>query len=195
MADVKEKVGVFTDEISTAGRPIYKTPEGEMVSEKSTTFKYKGSWINIPTIHNGYSYDEEELRIMLDHGLVEPTSVHKNLKAAEKAAMSDVQKAEALNETNVQFEKAKSDLEVQRMQTAAQIEEQQMAKRFEYDMKLKQAELQNAKVKEKEIEDRKDERTRIQATQQSKMISQRQNDTLPTDFESNQFGGIPIDQI
>ena len=86
VADVKEKVGVLTDEISTAGRPIYKTPEGEMVSEKSTTFKYKGSWINIPTIHNGYSYDEEELRIMLDHGLVEPTSVHKNLKAAEKAA-------------------------------------------------------------------------------------------------------------
>ena len=118
-----------------------------------------------------------------------------NTESAEKAAMADVQKAEALNETNVQFEKAKSDLEVQRMQTAAQIEEQQMAKRFEYDMKLKQAELQNAKAKEKEIEDRKDERTRIQATQQSKMISQRQNDTLPTDFESNQFGGIPIDQI
>ena len=48
---------------------------------------------------------------------------------------------------------------------------------------------------EKQIEDRKDERTRIQATQQSKMISQRQNDSLPTDFETNQFGGIPIDQI
>ena len=86
MADVKEKVGVLTDEISTAGRPIYKTPEGEMVSEKSTTFKYKGSWINIPTIHNGYSYDEEELRIMLDNNIIKPTSTHKNLKAAEKAA-------------------------------------------------------------------------------------------------------------
>ena len=65
-----------------------------------------------------------------------------------------------------------------------------MAQQFEYDMKLKQAELENAKSKEKQIEDRKDERTRIQATQQSKMISQRQNDSLPTDFESNQFGGI-----
>ena len=118
-----------------------------------------------------------------------------NAEAAEKAAMSDVQKAQAMNETNVQFEKAKSDLEIQRMQTAAQIEEQQMAQQFEYDMKLKEADLQNQKVKEKEIEDRKDERTRIQATQQSKMISQRQNDTLPTDFESNQFGGISIDEI
>ena len=118
-----------------------------------------------------------------------------NAEAAERAAMSDVQKAEALNETNVQFEKAKADFEIQRMQTAAEIEREQMAQQFEYDLKLKQAELTAQKTKEKQIEDRKDERTRIQATQQSKMISQRQNDSLPTDFETNQFGGIPIDQI
>jgi hypothetical protein len=118
-----------------------------------------------------------------------------NAEAAEKAAMSDVQKAEALNETNVQFEKAKSDLEIQRMQTEAEIQREQMAQQFEYDLKLKQADLDAEKAKEKQIEDRKDERTRIQATQQSKMISQRQNDSLPTDFETNQFGGIPIDQI
>ena len=118
-----------------------------------------------------------------------------NAEAAEKAAMSDVQKAEALNETNVQFEKAKSDLEIQRMQTEAEIQREQMAQQFEYDLKLKQADLDAQKAKEKQIEDRKDERTRIQATQQSKMISQRQNDSLPTDFETNQFGGIPIDQI
>jgi len=116
-----------------------------------------------------------------------------NTQSAENAAMAEVQKAQALNETNVQFEKAKSDLEVQRMQTAAQIEEQQMAQRFEYDMKLKQAELQNQKAKEKEIEDRKDQRTRIQATQQSQMINQRQNDLLPTDFESE--GNLELDQL
>ena len=118
-----------------------------------------------------------------------------NAEAAERADMADVQKAQAINETNVQFEKAKSDFEIQRMQTAAEIEREQMAQQFEYNLKLKQAELTNQKDKEKQIEDRKDERTRIQATQQSKMISQRQNDSLPTDFETNQFGGIPIDQI
>lgn len=113
-----------------------------------------------------------------------------NSEAAEKAAMADVQKAQALNETNVQFEKAKSDFEIQRMQTAAQIEEQQMAQQFEYDMKLKQAELETQKAKEKEIEDRKDERTRIQATQQSRMISQRQNDSMPTNFEQGETDEI-----
>jgi hypothetical protein len=40
--------------------------------------------------------------------------------------------------------------------------------------------------KEKMIEDRKDERTRIQATQQSQLIDQRKNDLLPTDFEQDQ---------
>ena len=108
-----------------------------------------------------------------------------NAEAAERADMADVQKAQAVNETNVQFEKAKSDLEVQRMQTAAQIEREQMAQQFEYDMKLKQAEVQAQQTKEKEIEDRKDQRTKIQATQQSQMISQRQTDGLPTNFENN----------
>jgi len=86
MGDYKEKVGKPTGEMSTVGRPIYKTSEGEMVSEQSTTFKYKGKWINIPTIHNGYSYNDDELRLMLDHDILKPTSTHKNIKAAEKAA-------------------------------------------------------------------------------------------------------------
>jgi hypothetical protein len=116
-----------------------------------------------------------------------------NSEAAEKAAMSDVQKAQALNETNVQFERAKSDFEIQRMQTAAQIEQEQMAQQFEYDMKLKEAELGNQKAKEKEIEDRKDNRTKLQATQQSKMIDQRKNNSLPIDFEDD--SGLNLEQF
>ena len=79
MADVGKK----TDKQTQAGRDVYKTPEGEMVSEKSTTFKYKGKWINIPTIHDGYRYDDDTLKMMLDAEIIEPTSTHKNLKEAE----------------------------------------------------------------------------------------------------------------
>ena len=82
MADVGKK----TDKQTQAGRDVYKTPEGEMVSEKSTTFKYKGKWINIPTIHDGYRYDDDTLKMMLDAEIIEPTSIHKNLKDAEAAA-------------------------------------------------------------------------------------------------------------
>ena len=48
---------------------------------------------------------------------------------------------------------------------------------------------------ETEKEDRKDERTKLQATQQSELINQRKNDLLPTDFESqgnDTLGGIGL---
>ena len=47
--------------------------------------------------------------------------------------------------------------------------------------------VENMKQKENRIEDRKDQRTKIQATQQSEMISQRKNDGSPVDFENQNF--------
>jgi hypothetical protein len=108
-----------------------------------------------------------------------------NAESAEKAAMAEVQKNQALNETNVAFEQSKSQFEIQRMQTANQLEKELMAERFQYNMQLKQMDMDARSQKEKEIEDRKDERVRITGSQQSKMIDQRKNDLLPTDFESN----------
>ena len=116
-----------------------------------------------------------------------------NTEAAQNAAMAEVQKKEAVAETEMKLEQAKSDFHIQRMQAEAQIKEQQMAQQFEYDMKLKQAELENQKAKEKEKEDRKDERTKIQATQQSKMIDQRKNNSLPIDFETGD--GLNLEQF
>ena len=80
----------------------------------------------------------------------------------------------------------------------AQIKKQIMAEQFQYDLQLEQQ--KNARVSEKEqfIEDRKDKRTKLQATQQSKMIEQRQNDLLPTDFESagnDNLGGFGLEQF
>jgi len=106
-------------------------------------------------------------------------------QASEAAAMQEVQKQEALAQTEIQIEQAKSQFEIQRMQQEAMIKKQIMAEQFQYDLQLVQQ--QNARVSEKEqfIEDRKDKRTKLQATQQSKMIDQRQNDLLPTDFETS----------
>ena len=82
MADVGKKTGKQTQ----AGRDVYETPEGEMVSEKSTTFEYKGKWINIPTIHGGTQYSEDELVELLNEGLIKPTSTHDELEDALQAA-------------------------------------------------------------------------------------------------------------
>jgi hypothetical protein len=105
-------------------------------------------------------------------------------ETAEKTAMAEVQKQEAISGSKVQFEQARSQMEIQRMQTAAQLKAQEMQQQFQYDMQLKQIEVQASQQKEATIEDRKDKRSKMEATQQSEMISQRKNDSLPTDFES-----------
>tara|TARA_R110002126_G_scaffold82842_8_gene202788 strand:- start:875 stop:2674 length:1800 start_codon:yes stop_codon:yes gene_type:complete len=82
-----KKVGTKTGKSTQAGRDVYKTEGGENVSEKSTTFKYKGQWINVPSIHKGYQYDDDILRMMLDAEVISPTSTHKSEADAVKAAV------------------------------------------------------------------------------------------------------------
>ena len=54
---------------------------------------------------------------------------------------------------------------------------------FQINMRLKEMEIEALKTKESNKEDRKDERTRIQASQQSELIEQRKNNTPPKKFE------------
>jgi hypothetical protein len=103
--------------------------------------------------------------------------------AAEKIAMSEVQKQEAISGSKVQFEQANNQMEIQRMQIAAQIKQQQMQLQHKFDMQLKQMDMKATSEKEAEIEDRKDKRIKLEGTQQSQMINQRQNDLLPINFE------------
>ena len=55
-----------------------------------------------------------------------------NAEAAEKAAMAEVQKQQALTQEKVSIEQAKSQFEIQRMQTEAQIKRELMAEEFNY---------------------------------------------------------------
>ena len=109
---------------------------------------------------------------------------------AEKTAMAEVQKQEAIMGANVQFEQSKNQMEIQRMEIAAQLKAQEMQTKFQFDMQLKQLEVQNMQQKENAIEDRKDTRSKMEASQQSELISQRQNDSLPVDFENQPDQGM-----
>ena len=109
---------------------------------------------------------------------------------AEKTAMAEVQKQEAISGSKVQYEQAKAQMEINKMQIAADLEKIKMQQKFEYDMQLKQIEVQAMQQKEAAIEDRKDKRSKMEATQQSEMISQRQNDSLPKDFENEPDMGM-----
>ena len=108
-----------------------------------------------------------------------------NAQAQQVAAQAEIQKDQALFATKSQLETLKGDIENRRIGVEVEAKKALMEIEFQYNMKLKGIEVDNMKSKEKEIEDRKDQRTRIQGTQQSEMISQRQNDTPATNFESS----------
>jgi len=121
-----------------------------------------------------------------------------NAESAEKAAMYEVQKQQALTAEKVSIEQAKSQFEIQRMQTEAQIKRELMAEEFQYNIQLAQAQMGALQAKEQEIEDRKDKRIKMQGTQQSELINQRQTDGLPKDFESSGndvLGGFGLEQF
>ena len=111
-----------------------------------------------------------------------------NAQASEAAALAEVQKQQALAQTEIQILQSKSQFEIQRMQQELMIEKQKMAQKFEYDMQLAQMQLGVAQQKQAQAEDRKDQRTKIQATQQSELIDQRKNNSLPKDFEGSDDG-------
>ena len=121
-----------------------------------------------------------------------------NAEASEKAAMAEVQKQQALTQEKVSIEQAKSQFEIQRMQTEAQIKRELMAEEFNFNMQLAQVRANAEGSKEKEIEDRKDKRIKMQGSQQSELIQQRQTEGLPKNFESSGndvLGGFGIEQF
>ena len=107
-----------------------------------------------------------------------------NQQAAQAAAQSEVQKNQALTQSQAQLEQVKAQLESQRMLQEVQMKKELMGLEFQYNMQLKGIEVDGQKTKEKEKEDRKDERTRIQASQQSELIDQRNSGKPPKNFES-----------
>ena len=107
-----------------------------------------------------------------------------NQQAAQAAAQSEVQKNQALTQSQAQLEQVKAQLESQRMMQEVQMKKELMQLEFEMNMQLKGVEVDGQKTKEKEKEDRKDERTRIQASQQSELIDQRNSGKPPKNFES-----------
>jgi hypothetical protein len=107
-----------------------------------------------------------------------------NQQTAEKAILAEMQKQQALTESTVQIEQAKSQFEIQKMEMKAQLDMKALEIKYQFDMQLKQMDVSRVKEREQFIEDRKDNRTKLQATQQSAMIQQRQQELLPTDFET-----------
>ena len=121
-----------------------------------------------------------------------------NAQAAEAAAAAEMQKEQAIAQTKVQVAEAQKNFDLEKMQVEAQIKLQLMEKEFMLNLRLNDSQKQVIKDKEKYKEDRKDERTRIQASQQSEMIQQRKQNLPAKKFESAGFdnlGGFDLEQF
>jgi hypothetical protein len=110
-----------------------------------------------------------------------------NQETAQQAALFEVQKQQALTQETINIERAKSQFDIERMQMETQMKQQLMDMEFQYNMQLAQLKVGGETQKLQTMEDRKDERTKIQASQQSELINQRKNNALPQKFESNQL--------
>lgn len=108
-----------------------------------------------------------------------------NMQAQQQAAQLQIEKEQQLISQKIQLEQTKAELELQRMEKEIAAKRELMQLEFDFNMKLKGIEAEVYKSKEGFKEDRKDDRTKIQATQQSQLIDQRHNMTGPKDFESS----------
>ena len=107
-----------------------------------------------------------------------------NAQAQQVAAQAEVQKGQALTQQKIAIEQAKAQIDQQKLMQEAKLKKELMQLEFEMNMRLKGIEVDNKKSELKEKEDRKDKRTELQATQQSELIQQRQNNLPPKNFES-----------
>jgi len=107
-----------------------------------------------------------------------------NAQAQQVAAQAEVEKGQALTQQKIAIEQAKAQIDQQKLMQEAKLKKELMQLEFEMNMRLKGIEVDNKKSELKEKEDRKDKRTELQATQQSELIQQRQNNLPPKNFES-----------
>ena len=108
-----------------------------------------------------------------------------NAQSQQVAAQLEVQKQNAIISQKMQLEQTKAELELQKLQQEKMAKMELMKLEFEMNMQLKDDEVNLYKSRESYKEDRKDERTKLQATQQSELIEQRKNNTPPKSFESS----------
>ena len=108
-----------------------------------------------------------------------------NAQTAQAQAQAEIQKQQVLMQGQMQMEQFKAQLEQNKLMTEAEVKKDLMRLEFQMNSQLKDMEIEAQKGKEKQKEDRKDERTRIQASQQSELIDQRKSGRPPKKFESS----------
>ena len=118
-----------------------------------------------------------------------------NQQAALTAEQGKQQTALAKMEAEARIKQLEAELEMQRMQQEFFLKSELIKLQKGIEGQIKSTEMQLQLEKDKYKEDRKDGRTAKQATQQSKLIQQRQQDLDPIDFDGQDSLGSGIEGI
>ncbi|MDB2613375.1 hypothetical protein N9Y89_01190 [bacterium] len=116
-----------------------------------------------------------------------------NAQSQQVAAEAEVKKKKDLIQAEIQLEQAKAEMQNMILEKEAEVKKKLMDHEFELQMKMKQ--MEGGSMSDKEKEDRKDKRSKMQATQQSELINQRTNNAPPKNFESSGndiLGGVNL---
>ena len=108
-----------------------------------------------------------------------------NAQTQQVAAQAEVEKQQAITSQKMELMKMEADFETRKLQQEALLKKELMNHEFKINQELKKMDLQSIESKDKYKEDRKDDRTKIQASQQSELIDQRNNKKPPKNFESS----------
>ena len=120
-----------------------------------------------------------------------------NIQSSQASAQAALQKVQAEAQAKAQLAQSQMQFDIQLLQAEAQIKQQLMSVEFQYNMQLKGMEVSQIKQLDMDKEKAKDDRTKLQATQQSKLIEQRQKDLPAMDFESEEdsLDGFSLEQF
>lgn len=106
-----------------------------------------------------------------------------NAESAQAAESAKLQAYQAKKQIDLTYESQISQIRIAEKQALIQIEAPKEQQEFDKEVYLAKINSMTSLEKEQFKEDRKDDRTKLQASQQSKMVDQRQKNGQPIDFE------------
>ena len=120
------------------------------------------------------------------------------IESTEAASKAEIEKNNAMIQSQMKLEEVKTTGKTQVLTHEAGIKKDLMEQEFQYNVQLEQLKG-NIKSQENILkEDRKDDRTKMQASQQSELIDQRTNQKPAKNFESSGndvLGGFNLDKF
>lgn len=109
-----------------------------------------------------------------------------NMAAQQAAAEAKMAQINAEAQAKIAIKNAETEGEMRKLQFEAELKSQLMQQEFDLNYQLKTLDVEVINSKEKMKEDRKDARSKMEASQQSKIADQRAKGLPPIDFESEE---------